>query len=277
MKSFLVVISHYNAWPTDQLLALLDQIKEIPAGHPFECRVVVNRAVDRDLELPERHRDVEILTRENTGFNIGAWELGWRQGPPRDAYLFLQEECRIIKAGWLEAFAQRLDDPKVGLVGESLYWPGFSWDRADAFSDELLQLHGPIHGWVLSLSRGIRAELEKQGIPAGRSAEHLQSLVWSARREVLEASGGFSIGRDYGEAIVAEVAASKRVVALGLKVVEVGFGPFQYILHPQWSYLKASFHRVLFRRIEPLLPVSLTMSLRRAARSARQRITGRKT
>jgi hypothetical protein len=49
MNSFLVIDSHDNAWPTDQLLALLDQIREIPAGRAFGCRVVVNRAVDQDL------------------------------------------------------------------------------------------------------------------------------------------------------------------------------------------------------------------------------------
>ena len=82
MNNTLVVVSHYNAWPTDQLVALLDQIKAIPAGCPFDCRVVVNQAKPGPLELPPRHADVGVLYRENIGYNIGAWDHGWRVGPP---------------------------------------------------------------------------------------------------------------------------------------------------------------------------------------------------
>ena len=93
-------------------------MKDIPSGHPFRCLVVVNRAIDRDLELPERHRDVEILYRENVGYNIGAWEHGWRVAAPAEYYLFLQEECRIVRPDWLGSSTRLLADPKVGLVGE---------------------------------------------------------------------------------------------------------------------------------------------------------------
>ena len=67
MKPALVVISHYNAWEPHQLIALLDQTKAIPAGHPFRCRVVVNQADPKLLQLPDRHADVEVLYRPNTG------------------------------------------------------------------------------------------------------------------------------------------------------------------------------------------------------------------
>ena len=94
--SVLVVISHYNAWPSDQLVGLLDRMWTIPAGHPFQTRVVVNRAERHELTLPSRYRSVEVVYRENVGFNIGAWEHGWRKPPVFDAYLFLQEECQIV-------------------------------------------------------------------------------------------------------------------------------------------------------------------------------------
>ncbi len=35
--------------------------------------------------------------RENTGFNIGAWDYGWRHLPPYDYYLFLQDDCFIVR------------------------------------------------------------------------------------------------------------------------------------------------------------------------------------
>ena len=50
--SVLVVISHYNAWSSDQLIALLDQMWSVPAGYPFQARIVANRAEPHDLALP---------------------------------------------------------------------------------------------------------------------------------------------------------------------------------------------------------------------------------
>ncbi|AVQ70572.1 hypothetical protein B5D77_03705 [Microcystis sp. MC19] len=35
---------------------------------------------------------VKYLIRENTGFNIGAWDYGWRHFPPYDYYLGLAEK-----------------------------------------------------------------------------------------------------------------------------------------------------------------------------------------
>jgi hypothetical protein len=48
----LVVVSHYNAWPTDQLFSLLDQISNVRSGCPFGVRIVVNQARPVRLNLP---------------------------------------------------------------------------------------------------------------------------------------------------------------------------------------------------------------------------------
>jgi hypothetical protein len=276
MKSTLVVISHYNAWPNDQLVALLDQLKSIPAGSPFDCRVVVNQAIDRPLDLPTRHQDVDVRYRENTGYNIGAWDHGWRVDPPYETYLFLQEECRILRTGWLQGYLKCLSDPKVGMVGESMFWPGYTWERADTYSLYSTFPGTPAEGPNVTHTEGIRAFLGSQGIPIGKTAEHLQSLVLCTRRGVLEATDGFLVGRDYGEAIGSEVAISKRVEALGLRVREVGIGPFRYILHPQWANLRATPSRVLFTWLEPHIPISLALEMRKPARYLRELFTGRK-
>ncbi len=231
--SSLIVISHYNAWPADQLVTLLDQIAAIPAGAPFELCVVVNQATPDLLRLPKRHAGTRVLHRENTGYNIGAWEDGRRRNPGHECYLFLQEECVILRSGWLRAFRRLAMRPEVGLVGESMHWAGLGWDRlarkyrGHPFAES-------VEGRSVPIPVGIRAGLRRLGIAEGPTGAHLQSLVLCARREVLEAIGGFDLGLNYGDATVGEVAISKKVSTLGLQVREVGPGSFRYILHPQW-------------------------------------------
>ena len=203
MQSALVVISHYNAWPTDKLVALLNQIREIPSGHPFRCLVVVNRAVDRPLELPAEHASVEVLYRENTGYNIGAWEYGWRKAPRADYYLFLQEECRIVRPDWLGAFVRKLSRPGVGLVGEIMAWRGLNWKRLEHLNNRIYQ--------VRRSNAAIRRFQFIDGVQAvtsiprvSRSARPVSIFSRSSlatRREVLEAIDGFMIGHTKGDAI----------------------------------------------------------------------------
>ncbi len=260
-EPILVVVSHYNAWPTDQLVALLDQMAAIPAGTPFDVSVVVNQARPERLALPERHAGVRILHRENTGYNVGAWDAGWRADPDRDCYLFLQEECRILRPGWLRAFRQIATRPAIGLVGESLHWGGASWERL-ARQYRGVRFWASTEGKPVSVTDGVRAGLARLGVPEGRTGGHLQSLVLCARGDVLAAIDGFPTGTTYDEATIAEVSLSKKVEALGLAVREVGPGSFRYILHPQWqrrqgvlrSWLRAAALRV---------PVGLKEGLRR--------------
>lgn len=257
----LVVVSHYNAWPADQLVALLDQIAAIPAGAPFDVRVVVNQATPARLVLPERHRHVAVLHRDNTGFNVGAWDAGWRADPGRPCYLFLQEECRILRPGWLAAFQRLALRPEVGLVGESLHWRGLSWAR-------LARQYRDVGFWTsatdaapVSVTQGIMAGLARRGVPAGRTGGHLQSLVLCARAEVLAAIGGLPTGIGYDEATIAEVALSKQVEALGLRVREIGPGSFRYILHPQWRRRQGAM-RFWARTVMGWLPVRVGEWLR---------------
>jgi hypothetical protein len=231
----LIVISHYNAWESDQLIALLDQISGTPAGHPYQLRIVVNQAQPRSLQLPDRHAAIDTLYRENTGFNIGAWEHGWRTGPPFNIYLFLQEECRIAQRNWLLPFVRQLRRDKVGLLGEQMAWNS-TWQFLKDYT-------GPYcRSWIM-LDDGQRVDratfymnfLDQRGIPCGPKGDHLQSLVLCTTRPVLEAVNGFFIGANYDEAVACEIAISKQVQALGLNVKQVGFLPFTYIEHSQWA------------------------------------------
>ena len=158
----LVVISHYNAWSSDQLIALLDQMWTVPAGYPFQTRVVVNRAEPHELALPSRYQSVEVVYRENVGFNIRAWEQGWREPPVFDAYLFLQEECQIVRPGWLRAFVQASkNSPSDSLV------------RASAAT-----ILGSIWRATLQYAESYRIYrefFEEHRTPMGHDAAHLQS------------------------------------------------------------------------------------------------------
>lgn len=256
----LVVISHYNAWAPDKLVALLDQVATLPAGAGFEICVVVNQAEPSELVLPERHRSVVVLYRRNTGYNIGAWNHGWRENPGHDCYLFLQEECRIIRPHWLRAHRRLAMRPRVGLVGEAMHWPGLSWKQLDRlYRNAPATVMGD--GSVVPGPAALRASLAAAGIPKGWGGAHLQSLVLCARREVLEAIDGFRIGLTYAEAVTAEVFITKQVEALGLQAREVGPGSFRYILHPQWVG-QAGVKRALGRWVLRHLPKRIADRIR---------------
>lgn len=274
MKPALVIISHYNAWPTDQLVALLDQIHDIPSGHPFQCLVVVNQAIDRPLELPERHSEHRILYRENTGYNIGAWEYGWRNGPPAEYYLFLQEECQIASPNWLGSFVRLLSRPEVGVVGERLTFRGLTWKRIEFFQNgypfQGLPGDEPI-GHVDGLKRSLKA----RGVPLGRRGDHLQSFILASRRNVLEAIDGFMIGHSKGDAIACELAISLMTVARGMKLKQVGTLPFRYIHHPQWMFLENGWFTLVIESIDRFLPLALTASAKRTVYKVKKMVTGK--
>jgi hypothetical protein len=252
----LVVISHYNAWASDQLITLLDQMHTVPAGYPFQTRIVVNRAEPHDLDLPPRHQSIEVVYRENTGYNIGAWEQGWREPPAFDAYLFLQEECLIVRSGWLRAFVEASNQTQVGLVGESLRGE-FSWQYLEG---------KPQYAESYKIYREF---FEEHRTPMGDDAAHLQSLVLFARHEILERIDGFPIGHEKIHAMAAEIAISKRVVARGYQIRQVGWRPFRYIVHPQWqefrnesAAMRWHFANVVRTVLDPRLRVRLAQVAR---------------
>ena len=256
-----MVISHYKAWSPDQLVALLDQMWTVPAGHPFQARVVVNRADPHDLALPPRYSSVEVVYRQNVGFNIGAWEQGWRELPVFDAYLFIQEECQIVRPGWIRAFVQASNDARVGLVGESLRGD-FSWEHLKRKAE------------YAESYRIYREFFEEHRTPMGYGAAHLHSLALFARREILESIDGFPIGHDKIHAMASEIAISKRMIARGCQIRQVGWRPFKYILHPQWRSLhdesatiKWHFAKLVRKALNP----RVHFRLGRAARSLRIR------
>jgi hypothetical protein len=231
-RSVCVVISHYNARPEENLQRLLGQIHSTPAGHPFALRIVVNDAEKKKLALDAQA--AEVIYRENAGFNIGAWEAGWRRAPAYDVYLFLQDECQIVREDWVRGFLTRLR-PGIGLVGERIpaHWAE-PWSAIEKrFEGHTLPDH-LVDGTPSTRLECYRHFWKKQGIQPGQTGRHLQSLVLCAERTTLERVGGFPVGINYGEAIASEIGISMKILGAGLEICEAGPEPFWYIAHPQW-------------------------------------------
>jgi hypothetical protein len=239
----LVVVSFYDARPLAELQPLLDDLATVPAGAAFEVLVVVNQTLAEPVRIDADLPGFRVLHRPNRGFNIGAWDHGWRASPGRDAYVFLQHECRLRRPSWLRPFLRRLRLPGVGLVGER---ENPTWDAPWAelerrFAGHTLPQHA-VDGVAAPRLETYRRFWARHGVPLGERGDHLQTLVLAASGATLTRCGGFLEGRDYGEAIAAEIAVSKRIQALGLGIEIVGPEPFTYVEHPQWRE-RAAQHR----------------------------------
>jgi len=234
-----VIISFYNARSSHNLVRLLDALQAAPAGGQFSIKVVVNRALDRDLLLPARHREVSIMYRENVGYNIGAWDAGWRNEPRDNYFLFLQDECQLVKTDWIPALLAAFNG-SIGLLGEKLSEQK-KWDAPWSVIRERYAGHTLPDHWIGTPDNPVeRLECyfdfwRRHNIELGPKADHLKSLSLFTTRAVLDRIHGFNIGRSYGEAIASEIAISKKVQACGLRIGLVGKEPFTYFKHPQWS------------------------------------------
>jgi hypothetical protein len=222
-QTILVIVSYYAGRSLEPLVRLLDSMNTFPAGCAFAVRVVVNRNGEETIALPDRHGGVEILYRSNSGYNIAAWEFGWRASPTTEAYLFLQDDCRVVQSNWIVAFLG-LANAGVGLVGECLSpdWDATWADLVTRYRGHMLPEH-TLDGQPAERVECYFDYFRRHGIAPGSRGDHLQSLVLFARRAVLEAIG-------------AEIGVSKRVQAQGLAIAEVGPEPFFYIEHPQWLH-----------------------------------------
>jgi hypothetical protein len=220
----LVVISYYDQRPIDMLLALLDQTSSVDAGDAFDLCVVVNAEQVAPTLLPERHQAVQVLHRENRGFNVGAWQHGWKANPSYDFYLFLQDECVVRLPGWLTALAEAAREPDVGFVGEGIDCYE-SWETFERC-------------WP-PIAEEIHKTAAAQRIPLGARPDYVQTLIVGARRDVLEQTGGFVVGDGKMSACAGEILTSVRARARGLRNVQVAWRPFEYIRHPQWDDIRA--------------------------------------
>lgn len=237
----LVVVAHDAGRPVEPLVRLLDSAAAHPAGCGYAVRIVVSRDGRERLDLPARHRGLEVVYRETVGGTIGAWEAGWRAGPPHAGYLFMRDDCVVVRGNWVGAFAAAASAPGVGLVGECL---SPDWDApwpvlAEKFRGHELREH-TIDGRPAERVACYLDFMRRRGIPPGPRGDHLQALVLFATRAVLERVSGFPACRGYGETVGAEIGTSKIVQAVGLRLVQVEPAPFTHIEQPQWAHRRGT-------------------------------------
>jgi hypothetical protein len=232
----LVVISYYDRRPIHNLLELTESLHQYPAGQEFDVCVIVNRTKNELISIPQLS-SAAIHYRHNVGMNIGAWDHGWRICSGYKSYLFLQDECYVIRDNWLARYQAVLERPNVGMVGESL---NRLWDKPwrelrKLFANIILPEH-QIEAKCVNRVDFYLEFLKAHGVDPRVGGRHLRSVVWFLSAEVLQAIDGFLIGRNYGECIAAEIAASKKVEALGLAVVQANEQEeFFYIRHLEYN------------------------------------------
>jgi hypothetical protein len=231
---FAVIVSFYDQRSAAPLRRLIRSMSEFDAGLDHRLTFVVNRGSGRAHRLPPVAGALRV-DRPNEGMNIGAWDAGWRANPDADGCLFLQDDCLVVRDGWLRAFVEAADRG-VSLVGESF---NENWDRP---WNELRSTRGdvPLREHLLDGRPANRVDvyldfMRRQSIEPGATGAHLRGLVWYLPKAALEALGGFPIGRNYGECIAAEIAVSRRIQQLGLQFAQVAPAPFTYVQHAGWD------------------------------------------
>ena len=227
LRDLCIVVSHYNARPQRDLINLLRQLKEqisnIESKATVDVIVVVNMGESKSLDLPLDLQQTTVQYRENSGFNMGSWEHGWRSNPNYYAYLFLQDECIASNPNAIANYWSLLKQHPNSMLGESLFffrgWSAF------------------LKSWPSDCT-SLQSFATRNSIPLGLTASHLQTLALAATRETLTKLGGFILADDKMEAIAAEVLLSRRAVSLGIAVEQSAWFPFANFSHEQWSSIK---------------------------------------
>jgi hypothetical protein len=236
-----VIVSYWAARPKKHLDRLLRQMmaKKFDAGCPFDLVVSCNGGDLKPLKLSSEFNPLRprVLNRENSDWNLGAWDYGWRMAGPYDYFLFLQDDCYLKHRNWVYEFQFRAEnDAGIGLLGETIMWDKMTWPFIRKATDRDLGPPAwpedePIH--PLDTYQEL---LRKRGVSIGEIGTHLPSLILYSPRKVLEEVGGFPLmGSTYRQAVACEIGISRVIEAKGYRISKVKDDSFQLIGHPQWT------------------------------------------
>lgn len=228
-NDLLIVISHYAARETAHLDSLLSNISKLHKN------ILISVNDDQvESEFISSFRGFQAIFRPNIGMNIGGWNSAYQKYPDCKYYIFLQDECILLRGDFINAYKKELDRIEVGMTGESI---NYKWDKAWPQI-----MNTPLNYTTDIISNGRRISrvenylniMEGWGVNPGASGRHLRSLVWGFSNRTLRAIAGFPIGNNKEQCIASEIAVSKKVEQLGLSVTQVSETPFYFFKHDEW-------------------------------------------
>jgi len=229
-SKLLINISHYNKRDKINLINLINSL----TNEKCDLFIVINDDNCKVEQLGYFY-NVQTLTRPNTGMNIGSWNAAYLNNKDYDFYLFLQDECKILEKSFIACYINELSKKEVGMTGESI---NNKWDNKwDFLANSRINY---VVGYDMHKKPVYRVQyyfnlLKTWLIQPGENGRHLRSLIWGFKKETLNKISSFPIGKTKEECIVAEIAVSKKVEQIGLKVTQVHKKPFKYISHIEWK------------------------------------------
>lgn len=229
-SKLLITISHYNKRDKINLINLINSL----TNEKCDLFIVINDDNCKVEQLGYFY-NVRTLTRPNIGMNIGSWNAAYLNNKDYDFYLFLQDECKILEKSFITCYINELSKKEVGMTGESI---NNKWDNKwDFLANSRINY---VVGYDMHKKPVYRVQyyfnlLKKWLIQPGENGRHLRSLIWGFKKETLNKISSFPIGKTKEECIVAEIAVSKKVEQIGLKVTQVHKKPFKYISHIEWK------------------------------------------
>jgi hypothetical protein len=220
----LIIISYYVSRNNRQLSSLLTQI-----SHFSKNVLIVINDDEIATETVGFFKGYPAILRPNIGMNIGAWNATFQRYPTYKNYIFLQDECSLMRDDFISAYESELGKFGVGMTGESI---NKKWDKSWC---EMLKspLNYPVNQ-NLSRVEYYLYLMNMWGINPGITGRHLRSLVWGFSNEALSRLNGFPIGNTKEECIASEIAVSKKIEQLGLSVTQISDTPFTFFKHEEW-------------------------------------------
>ena len=229
-NKFLITISHYNKRDKSILFDLTTKLKK----QNSDLFIVINDDICQNETLGS-FNNIKSLTRPNTGMNIGSWNASYLNNRNYDFYMFLQDECKIVDTSFLSNYIDELSKKDVGMTGESINmkW-NKTWEEISKSSLNYLVGHDINHKPVYRIQYYLHL-LKQWSIKSGETGKHLRSLIWAFNKKTLDKVSAFPIGTTKEECIASEIAVTKKVEQLGLKVTQINKKPFKYISHVEWK------------------------------------------
>lgn len=217
------------------LLRLCDSISHHPAGFEYDLVLCAN-GLDYVLPSPLTKQFGKVFVRENTDYNLGAWDYAWRHLPNHDHFLFVQDECVALRSGWLRDFVDCfVSKPHSGLVGENIdrFWDK-PWSELCVPRDQPEREKNRETRQCAQWARFFREKLRVWKIPEGQTARHVTTVVHFTSRAILEEVSGYNFGSTKLEATAAEIGFSRKIAARGYTLAQIGHWRHSRIAHPQW-------------------------------------------